>query len=137
MSEKFKVESFNKELDALLKGAYKADQPGGADEQLQHKDELELADKILKEDFSDESQLRQETKKRLLDKIKARKNSMQGQNYSLPDEDELSVEELDYASGGLAIREEGFCSKCSCKRSRVSISTAKCPECGHSRDEHM
>ncbi|KUO73815.1 MAG: hypothetical protein APF77_17180 [Clostridia bacterium BRH_c25] len=130
MSEKYKVESFNKELDALLKGVYKADQPGNADE-------LQLVEKILKEDFSDESQLKQKTKKRLLDKINARKSGKQGQGYSTFDEDELSEEELDYASGGLAIREEGVCSKCDCKRSRVSISTAKCPECGHSRDDHM
>lgn len=137
MSEKYKVESFNKELDALLKGVYEVEKSSGVDEQLHHKDELELVEKILKEDFSDESRLKQETKKRLLDKINARKSRKQGQDYSLPDEDELSEEELGYASGGLAIREEGVCSKCDCKRSRVSISTAKCPECGHSRDDHM
>lgn len=137
MSEKYKVESFNKELDALLKGVYKVEQHSSVDEQPQYKDELKLVEKILKEDFSDESQLKQETKKRLLDKINARNNSKQGKDNSLVDEGELSMEELDYASGGLAVREEGACSKCGCKRSRVSISTAKCPECGHSRDEHM
>ncbi|KUO64320.1 MAG: hypothetical protein APF84_09795 [Gracilibacter sp. BRH_c7a] len=137
MSEKYKVESFQKELDALLKGVYRVDQTRGGDENIHHRGELKLVEKILKEDFSDESQLKQETKKRLLDKLNAKKCTRQEQDHSFLEEDELSVEELDYASGGLAIREEGACSKCGCKRSRVSINTAKCPACGHSRDEHM
>lgn len=111
-------ERFNAKLDALLKGIREIEQP----------DELKLVERILKEDFSDESLLKEKTKKRLMDKLK---------EHKVPDEDELSVEELDYASGGHAVREEGTCSKCSCNRSRISIDTEKCPVCGHSRDDHM
>lgn len=118
MSEKYKAGSFNAKLDALLKGICEVEQP----------DELKLVKRILKEDFSDESRQKEETKRRLLDKLR---------EHKVPDDDELNEEELGYASGGHAIREEGTCSKCSCNRSRISIDTEKCPVCGHSRDDHM
>ena len=137
MSEKYKAKSFQKKLDALIKGIYEVDLPRGGDEHLDDDGELALAKKILSEDFSDESQKKQATKKRLLAKINAKEYSKKVQDHSSLEEDELSEEELDYASGGYTIRDEGACSKCDCKISRLSIDTAKCPACGHSRDEHM
>ena len=77
-------------------------------------------------------------KKTLLVEFNENKNCNRKQReYSFFDADELNEEELDYAAGGYSLKENSACSKCGCKRNRATITTATCPDCGHSRDEHM
>lgn len=135
MNEKILAERFSQEIDKIVKAVHK---PGNTEDYDEYKDELRLAEAILKQDFSKESTLKDDLKKKLLAKFNAPEESnFRPHNKSIYLEDELSEEELDYAAGGHSLKEESACTKCGCKRSRAAITAAICPDCGHSRDEHM
>ena len=134
MNEKKLAENFSKEIEKLIEGI---NGPNKIEVNNDYEDELILARCILHEDFSIQSHIKEDLKKRLLTKFNDNKNcSRQQREYSF-DEDELSEEELDYAAGGHSLKEGSACAKCGCKRNRATITTATCPDCGHSRDEHL
>lgn len=125
MNEKRLAKDFLNEIDKLIQGNYTPSKNGTA---FDDTEEVKLAKYILKEDFSKESHLREALKKRLLDKF---------WKYRFSPDYELSEEELDYVAAGHSLKEDSACAKCGCKRSRSTIATATCPDCGHSRNEHM
>jgi len=135
MNEKILAERFSEQIDRLVKDVHKTKMSEKHDE---CRDELRLVEAILQQDFSTESSLKAELKRSLLDSFSSPKelNPTQ-QTKSFYSEDELSEDELDYAAGGHSLREEVACTKCGCKRSRVTIASIVCPDCGHARDEHM
>lgn len=134
MNEKILAKMFSEELDQLAQGNPEPNKTEFLDE---YAEEVKLVEAILREDFSRESSIREDLKKRLLDKFNTRIESGNQQNKGFNADDELSEEDLDFVAGGHSLKEESGCTKCGCKRSRATITTAICPDCGHNRDDHM
>ena len=79
----------NKESDAILDERIK----------LEDEDSVEVVQKLLQQDFSDMSKIKDVLKKRLIEQ-------MQSQNTDRIDDDELDFEDLDRVAGGLSRRND-------------------------------
>ena len=94
---------------------------------------IELSQKLLQVDFSQESLIRKELRFRLLEKF-GKSNSVQPEDSG---SDELDENELAAVAGGLTNGAEKIrCTLCACTRTAGTIEGENCPVCGHPRVKH-
>lgn len=96
MDNKFIIKQFNKDLDALL------DENRSVDlENLEDNEMLKFAQRLKSLDFSNESSIKASLKKKMLLLMDEKKKQKKSYKKEL-EEDELSVDELDYVAGGVS-----------------------------------
>jgi hypothetical protein len=125
---------FCRDMDMILRGE-KVEPKGPAPDE--YRKAVELARTLAETDFGGECGIRQELRRRLLDRFNAHEAGhveKTKRNYA-----ELDDEELENVAGGNTGGEEQdpkHCRLCSCKRRVMDIEGGTCPDCGHSVNYH-
>ena len=92
---------------------------------------IELARSLVSEGLIDQCRIRDQLRRRLLEKLG-------GRIGGLGDSDELDDHQLDMVAAGTGSEVQGDnCSVCGCSRSASAIKGSICPDCGRPRGLHQ